>query len=229
MNLKKVSIIRWILIMLGCFLLIISLIPTMKPTKVIPKSIDKEAKIALKAYPELENVTIKFIIKPSLNKSFMKAQPNFWDLLRPFRKRSYRIYMSDTFELDQLSLKLTDIPSNIVVGWLAHELGHIMDYESRSTPSLIYYGIRYALSSGFVKEAERNADLFAINHNMVDYILATKRFILDNANLSESYKNHIRKNYLSPDEIIYIVQEREQEIEAKREDNPQNETKKTPI
>ena len=47
-------------------------------------------------------------------------------------------------------------------------------------------------------------------------ILKTKSFILDNAEIEESYKERIRKYYLSPKEILKLVNEKE-EAERKEE------------
>jgi hypothetical protein len=44
---------------------------------------------------------------------------------------------------------------------------------------------------------------------MDTYILETKNFILNNTNLSEVYKARIKKYYLSPDEIVKLVEDRD--------------------
>ncbi len=179
--------------------------------KVIPESILKEATIALSHYPELEEVLIEFKLKPSLKKSFMKAQPKFSSLLLSKDKRSYVILMSDTFKVDGLELKIKDVPSNVLIGWLGHELGHIMDYHNRSSINLIFFGLKYWLSKSYIREAERVADTYAITHSMKDYILETKKFILNHSSLSEKYKARIKQLYLSPDEIMLIVKEQEKD------------------
>jgi len=45
---------------------------------------------------------------------------------------------------------------------------------------------------------------------MEDYILKTKDFILNNADITKSYKDRIKKYYLSPEEIMHLVEEREE-------------------
>jgi hypothetical protein len=44
---------------------------------------------------------------------------------------------------------------------------------------------------------------------MEDYILQTKEFLLNHAAISLSYKERIKKYYLTPEEIMTLVQERE--------------------
>ncbi|WP_299313931.1 hypothetical protein [uncultured Aquimarina sp.] len=177
--------------------------------KIIPLSIIKEAGIALSHYPELEEVRIEFKFKPSLKKSFMKAQPKFSTLFGSKRKRAYVILMSEVFKIDSLELSIKDIPENVMIGWLGHELGHIMDYHRRSSLNLVSFGIQYWISPNYIREAERMADTYAVTHAMKDYILATKKFILNHSSLSEKYKARIRRLYLSPDEILHLVKEEE--------------------
>jgi hypothetical protein len=44
---------------------------------------------------------------------------------------------------------------------------------------------------------------------MENYILKTKDFILNNADVSQTYKNRIKKYYLSPEEIMELIAERD--------------------
>ena len=61
----------------------------------------------------------------------------------------------------------------------------------------------------FLKKAERAADSFAVSRGMSNYILKTKRFILDNANIDNAYKERIKQYYLSPDEIMEMAKEQD--------------------
>ncbi len=177
--------------------------------KIIPSLITREAQIALSHYPELNEVAVEFKFKPSLKKSFMKAQPKFSTMFQSKEKRAYVILMSETFKIDGLELHIKDIPENVLIGWLGHELGHIMDYQTKNNFNLMLFGIQYWLSPNYIREAERVADTYAITHAMKDYILATKKFILNHSSLSEKYKARIRRLYLSPDEILLLVKEQE--------------------
>ncbi|MHA7056923.1 hypothetical protein ACWGOQ_0006865 [Aquimarina sp. M1] len=183
---------------------------TLIENKIIPDGIQKEVLIALSHYPELEEVYIEFKIKPSLKKSFMKAQPRFSSLLKSKSKRKYVILMSETFKVDDLELKFKDVPPRVLIGWIGHELGHILDYHQRSSLNLIFFGLKYWLSKNYIREAERVADTYAVTHSMKDYILETKKFILNHSSLSEKYKARIKQLYLSPDEILLLVKEQEE-------------------
>ncbi|MFV8838148.1 hypothetical protein [Salinimicrobium soli] len=181
--------------------------------KVIPSKILKEAKKALSYYPELENVHIEFKFKDNIKKSFMQAQPQLSNLFKGKNKRRYNIYISSKFVIEEEEVSMEEVPSEVLIGWLGHELGHIMDYREKTAAGLIIFGLRYITSSNYIKEAERAADTFAVTHGMGDYILATKDFILNNSSLSDAYKERIARLYLSPEEIIVLVNKLEEDLE----------------
>ena len=176
--------------------------------KTIPNSIKKEVNTALSYYPELKQTKIEFKFKKDIKKSTMQAQPTFKSFFRNRKHRSYIILISEKFKITNQEFSTKDIPSDILIGWIGHELGHIMDYQNRSNLNLIWFGIKYVLSDSHIVEAERAADTFAIAHKMEDYILKTKDFILNNAKISKLYKNRIKKYYLSPEEIMTLIKTR---------------------
>jgi len=176
--------------------------------KVIPDSISDEAVIALSYYPKLEDTPITFKFKKRIKKSTMLAQPDFWSLFKSKGKRKYKILISEKIVISGKEYLTKDIPKEVMIGWLGHELGHVMDYQHRSSLNLIWFGIKYTFSDNYIKEAERAADTHAVNQGMEDYILATKDFILNNADIDDRYKARIIKYYLSPEEIMVLVNER---------------------
>ena len=181
--------------------------------KIIPDNIKKNVVKALSYYPELKNTSISFKIKKSIKKSTMQAQPTWVFLWKSRKNRSYVILISNTFKIEGQEFNTLDIPSEVFIGWIGHELGHIMDYERRSKLSLILFGINYLISSKSIKEAERTADTFAVSHGMATYILATKDFILNNASIAQDYKARIIKYYLSPEEIMELVEEKKVDLQ----------------
>ncbi|MDT0676057.1 hypothetical protein [Autumnicola musiva] len=175
--------------------------------KTVPDVIWREAYIALSHYPELKNVPIEFRFKKNIKKSFMQAQPKVGDFLKAKGKRSYFVNMSERFSIEGKEFDLTNVASDVLIGWIGHELGHIMDYRDRSALAMAWFGLRYITSRRYLKEAERAADTYAVNHGLGEYIIATKDFILNHADLSEKYKNRIKTLYLSQEEIIDLVEE----------------------
>ncbi|WP_413977518.1 hypothetical protein [Maribacter sp. 2307UL18-2] len=179
----------------------------------IPDAIRKEAETAFSYYPELKETNIEFRFKKNIKKSTMQARPTFWSLFKSKKNRKYLVLVSKNFKISGKEFKTKDIDKDILIGWFGHELGHIMDYRNRSGLNLFWFGIKYTFSDSYIKEVERAADSYAVTAGMEDYILKTKRFILDEANISESYKQRIKKYYLSPDEIMTMVKDRESETD----------------
>ncbi len=175
----------------------------------IPKSIRHEALKALSFYPELSESQIELRFKKNIKKSTMQARPTFGSIFKKRHHRRYVILISETFKISDKEFTTKDIPSHILIGWIGHELGHVMDYQNRSKTNLIWFGLKYLISDRFIVEAERAADTYAVAHGMEKYILATKEFILNHADIAVSYKDRIKKYYLSPEEIMVLVEERD--------------------
>lgn len=178
----------------------------------IPHSIISEAKTALSFYPELKDVNIEIRFKKNIKKSTMQARPKIGSFFKSRKKREYIILISEKFKISDKEFSTIDVPTDVLIGWIGHELGHVMDYQHRSKLNLIWFGLKYLFSARSIIEAERAADTFAVQKGMEDYILKTKDFILNNAGITASYKLRIQKFYLSPEEIMEIVNERDNSI-----------------
>ncbi len=183
---------------------------TFGQNKQIPAVIESNVLKALSFYPELENTPINFIFKARIKSSVMQAQPVFTTILQRRRKRRYRINISSRFRLIHSDMPIQQIPDDVMIGWIGHELGHILDYESKSNAELVSFGYRYYFYPTYVKHAEMVADSLAVERGMGDYIVATKRFILNHAELPKAYKDKISRLYLSPDVIVEQVKKLEE-------------------
>ena len=62
----------------------------------------------------------------------MQAQPVFSTLLESKKNRRYRINISAHFKLIHSQMPILEIPDDVMIGWIGHELGHILDYEGKS-------------------------------------------------------------------------------------------------
>ena len=175
--------------------------------KVIPEVIRTEAITALCHFPELKDCEVIFKFKDKIKKSTMQAQPTWASFLKRRKHRGYIILISRKIQIEHEEFTITDIPSDVITGWLGHELGHVMDYRDRSGLGMLFFGIKYLFSKSHIKEVERAADHYAIAHGMGDYILQTKNFILDHAHISEKYKQRIRNLYMSPEEVMELLNE----------------------
>jgi len=182
------------------------------PQCTIPQSIKTEIETALSFYPQLKDTAINFEFKKNIKKSTMQAQPTFGSFFKRKGKRSYNIFISETVKISGDTYYTKDMPKDVITGWIGHELGHVMDYKNRSNSNLIWFGIKYLLSDNHIAEAERAADTYAVRSGMEKYILITKEFILNQADIDESYIARIKKYYLSPEEIMEIVNQRDLEL-----------------
>ena len=183
----------------------------MSAQHIIPEDIKENVETALHYYPQLELTNIEFRFKKNIKKSTMQARPTFGSFFKSGKNRSYVILISEKFQIADKEFSTRHIPDDIFIGWIGHELGHVMDYQNRSKLNLVWFGLKYLLSQKHIVEAERAADSFAVAHGMEAYILKTKDFILNNADITQSYKDRIIKYYLSPEEIMELVKERDLE------------------
>jgi hypothetical protein len=173
--------------------------------KTIPKVVEKEILKALSFYPELKETPIDFVFDPNTSKSIMLSQPVIASFFRGQNHRTYVIKINPKFVMTHSSMPIQNVPEAILTGWFGHELGHVMDYTNRSNWNMIVFGIKYISSDKYLMQAEINADTYAVNHGLGDYIIKTKHYILDNADLPPAYKARIKRLYLSPQQIVDLV------------------------
>ncbi|MFD2569244.1 hypothetical protein ACFSUS_01280 [Spirosoma soli] len=178
--------------------------------KHIPSIIRKNVLTALSFYPELTKTPIDFVFRRNIKSSVMQAQPVFVSLLRSRSARAYRINISAMFKLTHTAIPIHQLPDDIMIGWIGHELGHIMDYESRSNIGMVGFGLGYVFSANYVRKAEQLADQYAVDHGLGKYLIVTKRFILDHAELPQAYKDKIARLYVSPEVIVEQVRKLEE-------------------
>lgn len=147
----------------------------------------------------------------NLKSTTMQAQPMINGDIFAQNKRQYRVDCAFVIKT-KIPVKIESLPSKVLVGWFAHELGHLVDYHFRSTLSLFSLGIGYLVSEKIKKEAEKQADLYAIEYGFSQEILATKRFILEHNDISTGYKSQIQKYYMSPEEVEALIKEKDQSL-----------------
>lgn len=175
--------------------------------KKFPQSLQEPITEALSYYPELMKTRIDFIFRDKIKNAVMQAQPRIKTLFKNRVKRTYKIKISRALELGNIIKPIEDVPHEILVGWFVHELGHVMDYLDRSSFQMIGFGFNYITSESFLRNAEYEADKHAIEHGCADFIIQTKKFILNHEHLSDDYKQRINNLYLSPEEVRGIEEE----------------------
>lgn len=174
--------------------------------KQIPDEIRKVTLLALSHYPELMDVNIDFQFQNKIRGSVMQAQPKIGSLLFNNKdNRAYRIKISRHLELLDEMVPIEELPHKVLLGWIGHELGHIKDYLDRSMVNMMAFGVKYVLSDRFVTQAEIAADSHSVSNGLGKAIVATKEFVLNHDRLPEAYKEKIRALYMSPGEILSLV------------------------
>ena len=173
--------------------------------KTVPKVILEPVLKALSYFPDLDTVDISFEFKEKISGSVMQAQPKIISLfVNGKEERKYRVKITRILELGDELVPIEEVPFDALVGWIGHELGHVMDYLNRSSTQMMHFGARYFLSKKKVTEAELTADGYAIDCGMGHQILANKIYILNNEGFAEAYRDKIKSLYMSPDQIISL-------------------------
>lgn len=178
-----------------------------RKNKTIPEEMEEVILTALSFYPDLIDTRIKFIYEEDIRKSVMQAQPKVNTLFRSKSNRVYYVKISRYLKLNKEKLDISTLPFEVLVGWIGHELGHIMDYKDRSGLAMVGFGAKYWLSENFLKRAERRADLYALKHGLGDKIISTKNFVLNHVDIPTSYKERIKRLYMSPEEFGQMLTE----------------------
>jgi len=154
---------------------------------------------ALREYNELHDHSITLYQK-RVKSSTMQAQPiiTFKNILSGVKK--YRIKLG-VFVSSSDTLKVEDVPQEVMTGWFAHELGHLVDYLSYSNLGMLKYGIKYLFSDTFKMKTEHEADYIAIKKGFREEIIATKQWLLNHELVDQGYKDQLNKYYLSIEEV----------------------------
>ena len=175
--------------------------------KTFPEDLTEEITKALSFFPELDDYSIDFVYKKQLKNCVMQAQPKMKTFFAKKEKRHYKVLISKNLSMNDTTMIVTQLPQEILVGWFAHELGHIMDYKERTALNMIGFGFKYLTSTPFLKRSERKADALAAKQGMGGHLIKTKRYILFNSKFTKEYKAKIKDLYPSPEDILALAEE----------------------
>ncbi|MCB0835756.1 MAG: hypothetical protein KDE26_19510 [Bacteroidetes bacterium] len=149
---------------------------------------------------------VKIILKGTqLKGSTMQAQPVFQFSSLFGGIDTYRIRLAE-FVRDSQELRVEELSDEILIGWLAHELGHVIDYMERSFFEMIVYGIRYYFSARYQRKVEHRADEIAMNQGFYKEILKTKEFLFNHELINEKYRKKIQKYYMSIEDTRLFIE-----------------------
>src|SRR5690606_23572050 len=182
--------------------------------KIIPTEINEITLAALSHFPELLYVNVQFYYKNKISGSLLQAQPRVALLFNNHRQnRVSRVTIIRQLELPHEMKPIERLPQEVLLGRIAHELGHIRDYIERSAVNMMAFGVQYFLSESFKTKAELTADHYTISAGLAEPLIATKDFILTHDRLPNEYKERISRRYMSPGEVLSHVEVEEDDSE----------------
>ena len=159
--------------------------------------------VALSYYPELKDLNI--CLKLKAIPSTMQAQPEANFIFRNKKNRSYKILVNNDKNINGMFYK--DLSFNSLVGWIGHELAHVLDYSKKDNIKLLSFITSYVFSRKDMKKTEREADIETIKHGLGTQLLDGINFFHRNKKISKKYKKKKQDFYLSPQEIIVNINE----------------------
>ncbi len=162
---------------------------------------------ALSYYPELDSTRIVF--KEAKIKASLNARPTIGSLL--FRRRVNRKYVIRIKPNTGDSVAtLSQVGFNGAVGVLGHELNHIIDYSNRSFFGILGRLFNYTNKKG-KRRYEGEIDRMTVEKGLGWQLYDWEDYVLNKSIAKAKYKAYKKAVYFSPDELITIIEELEEQ------------------
>jgi len=170
--------------------------------KKIPKAYSLPILISLSYFPELLKTRIVF--RNTNIKTTLNVRPSVFSVL--FNSRLNRKYIIRINSMDKDSvINLKDVPFNASIGLFGHEFNHIIDYRNSNVLQIIKRLVEYS-NSKKKAEYEKQIDYMTINRGLGWQLYDWSYFVLNKSKADQKYIKYKRTYYLSPNEIIDIIQ-----------------------
>lgn len=131
--------------------------------KTIPESIRASVLTALSYYPELRDSRVVFRLKK--RKTPLTSRPRISSIFRKKKNRTYVITISIKSNERLEPILFQNLPYNAQIGVIGHELGHIVEYNSKHSFQILGLSFKI-LNPKFVNSFEFNTDRVAIEHGL---------------------------------------------------------------
>ena len=154
-----------------------------------------ETYMALMHYPELKDT--KITIKSKDLNSTMVARPKGLNVFRRKGKRKYIIYINNT---PSVKVPVDSVSFNAKIGVIGHELGHVLDYDNKSSLRIIFNGFGYS-NKKFRAKFERATDQRTIDHGLGWQCRDWSYYVYHYKNTPPEYLEYKKKIYMSWEEI----------------------------
>jgi hypothetical protein len=162
--------------------------------KLFHPKIKHAALVALSRYPELKNTRIEFLFRNITATMETRPKINFKAFSK--KQRTYQVFINLNKGKNR-ALDIDSLTETMKIGWIAHELGHVVDYESRSAFSLMAMGVFYVTVPSFKRNIEQGVDIITIRHGLGYEHCDGAEYLLYQSNATEKYKQNNLKYYLS--------------------------------
>lgn len=164
--------------------------------------------IALSYYPELKDVEIHFLYEKAWIP--LSSRPAFASMFKKKDEWVYNVIVSSKSTDMMEPILLKHLPFNAQVGILAHELGHTLHYQKYGFWQMLKFAILYAFDSSFRATHERSTDAQVIYRSLGWQLFDYAKFTRTDPSTIQSYeasKDFVDKYYLTPAEIIQVMNE----------------------
>lgn len=140
------------------------------------------------AYPQLKNTPIVLQFK---KERFFTMRATI-KLRSFFNKQRNYVVVINTRRAETLFPQLSD---SDIVGWIAHELAHIIDYETMSNTRFIFFVLRYLFDLSFRSRVEKRTNVFTVNHGFAKELFGVWKKFLSLEIINKRYKKYIITYY----------------------------------
>jgi hypothetical protein len=167
--------------------------------KKIVKKYEEPILTALRSYPELKDVCIHFKLTKKHPMPYTTT-PTFASMFKPAGKRIYVITLAEEASGPEEKALFRNLYPECQVAVIAHELVHVIQYNSMSVKELLKTIFSYPLP--FKKrQLERDADKGAIEHGFGDHLYKHAQYIRSIPGYIQQ-RPEFNQYYLQPFEIL---------------------------
>ena len=138
--------------------------------------------------------------------STMVSRPKLKSIFRSGYKREYQINIRKS-GTSKSGFEWNELNFNSLIGWIAHELGHIVHYTHKTSGGVLFMGLKYAFPS-YRRRMERFTDNLVIQHDLGYALLEGTDYCINYSNATPHFKEYMEKYYLSPVEIKEAINDR---------------------
>ncbi len=156
----------------------------------------------LSDYPEIKKNSVRLVFTEK-KRHMMWARPTIKSFFK--KEMDYIVFVSK----DMIYQKFMDtLSQDAFVGWYAHELGHVVDYNMRGKLGVLWMGVEYMLFSKGRARMENRADKIAIEHGYGCQLLASVN--TSKAHLPNWKKKQVERFYLKRSQLEKLIKECQQ-------------------